>query len=841
MEVSIFQEIQERYNILDVAKSLNIRLKKVGSSYRSDSLDGDGGENALAFYEDSNSWYDFKLGIGGDVTALVAHAKFNGSMKDAIHDLLPGRENYRISKELQAKKDFMSNIELWHKNLFKADRKPSVEALNYLHNRGINDNTIRDLKIGIDFQMSEYRLVIPYWDEAGKNVLYFTSRRLDDSNEKSPKYKKASLEQFPFLRNAPMGLNSLKREKKDVLVITEGVFDWLAFYQEGYSVLSPNGGDFGKQWEEVLEKIKGFRRVLLAFDNDAAGQGFTYKAAQELIKHKIPFSCANLLTKDVAEHYELTHNLDAIFNSARSGNKWLLSYITPKVPFEELTVGEKEKAMDKCKKFIDDIAAFTNASEIHDMLINLRAYFPKDWISGLLEIARKGPAQADVAEKIRLSHDLLYNPRVGFFEYQDPAKHGIEKGIWKQLDPENVMSYINARLGRFATGSKLTSILKLVQTDMNILSDTPLYEFNSLPLVSFLNGTLHIDMKTGKGILKPHSRYDYTTVQLPYYYDPDAKCPKWEKFIDEITNERKDNQAVLQEFSGYVLNPDCKFQKALMLKGGGSNGKSVFFDIISAALGGLGKDGKGYIAGSEPSKWANDFRLMSMRTAWLNISRDMENDFRGAEGVFKKIVAGEVLEDSYKFKDNITFETRTKLMMACNFFPTINDTSDGFMRRWLIVELPMHYVAKGTVRPGTYDRELDPYLEDKLMKELPGIFNWILAGLQRLLKQKGFTHTKQQDALIREFRAANNPLYSFVEEKCEYFSGSDEGHIVPRQTVFSMFAEWAENNRIFPMPANRFYSNMKSVFNNLSMPFDEDYDNWIFYFQEALPDGSEVA
>ena len=841
MEVSIFQEVQERYNILDVAKSLNIRLKKVGSSYRSDSLDGDGGENALAFYESTNSWYDFKLQISGDVTDLVAQVKFNGNIKEALNDLLPNREKHRVSEELKAKSQFMTNVERWHNNLFDTTRKSSVNALEYLHRRGINDDTIKQLKIGIDYTFdNEYRIIVPYWDEAGKNVLYYTSRILND-NKKSPKYKKASLERFPFLRNAPMGLNTLKRKKDDILVITEGVFDWLAFYQEGYSVLSPNGGDFGKQWPEVLEKIKDFKRVILAFDNDEAGQGFTYKAAQELIKHKIPFSCATLLMKDVAEEYEAMKNLDSIFNSLRPGLKWLLRYITPQATFEELTVGEREKAMAKCKAFIDDIAAYANSSDIHDMLISLRSYFPKDWISGLLEIARKGPNQADVAEKIRLSHDLLYNPRVGFFEYQDPAKASVDKGIWKQLDNENVMSYINNRLGRFATGSKLTSILKLIQTDMNILSDVPIYEFNSHPLISFLNGTLHIDMNTGKAVLKPHSRYDYTTVQLPYYYNPNAKCPQWEKFIDEITNGRKDNQAVLQEFSGYVLNPDCKFQKALMLKGGGSNGKSVFFDIISAALGGLGKDGKGYVSGSEPSKWANDFRLMSMRTAWLNISRDMENDFRGAEGIFKKIVAGEVLEDSYKFKDTIPFQTRTKLMMAANFFPSINDTSDGFMRRWLIVDLPMHYVPKGTVRPGTNDRELDPYLEYKLMKELSGIFNWIIAGLQRLLAQKQFTHTAQQDALIREFRAANNPLYSFVEEKHEFFSGSDEGHIVPRQMVFTMFAEWAENNRIFPMPANRFYSNMKSVFNNLSMPFDEDYDNWIFYYQEEIPDGGEVA
>lgn len=106
-----------------------------------------------------------------------------------------------------------------------------------------------------------------------------------------------------------------------------------------------------------IEKIKPFKKVILAFDNDGAGQDFTYKAAQELIKNKIPFGCVTLLTKDVAEHYETAGNLTAVLNSVRSGYKWPLNYITPKMPFEELTVGEKDKAMAKCKDFIESIAA----------------------------------------------------------------------------------------------------------------------------------------------------------------------------------------------------------------------------------------------------------------------------------------------------------------------------------------------------------------------------------------------------------------------------------------------------------------------------------------------------
>ena len=177
-------------------------------------------------------------------------------------------------------------------------------------------------------------------------------------------------------------------------------------------------------------------------------------------------------------------------------------------------------------------------------------------------------------------------------------------------------------------------------------------------------------------------------------------------------------------------------------------------------------------------------------------------------------------------------------MMACNYFPTVNDTSDGFMRRWLIIELNSHFVSKDKVRPFTDDRALDPYLEDKLMKELPGIFNWMLEGLQRLLAQKGFTHTANQDRLINEFRASNNPLYSFVEDAQETFKGSDEGHIVPRDIIYGKYSEWCSKNNVIPLPAYRFYSNMRSVFSSLSIPFSEEDSSWIFFY---LGDGASAA
>ena len=844
-EANVFQAIRQNFSIINIAQDLGLHVKRIGSSYRSDSLAPDGGgENALYLNEHTNTWFDFKLQESGDITDLVARVRFNGDIKQALHFLMPDWNSGKISDDLWHKKHFAESIEHWHNSILDPSRPHCVRALNYLHSRRITDDTIRQLKIGVDPSCDEFRIIFPFWDEAQKNVLYYVTRRYtwrDDAgeDETKPKYKNASLTYYPFLRNAPLGLNTLKRKKDDTIIITEGIFDWLAFYQEGYSVLASHGGDFGKLWKQVLEHIKGFKRVILAYDSDNAGQEFTYKAAKVLLQHKIPFYCTTLLTKDIAEHYEATGNLDAVFASIRQGFNWFIQYILPKKPYDELTFGEKEKAVEKCKLFIKEVAIYADSADIHNILIKLRDYFPKDLVSGFLELARKGPTQTEIRDKVRLNHNILYNPRTGFYEFQKLDSWSPQQGIWKKVDDETIMGYISEALGKFATGGKLSSILKLVQAHREIHSDIPVTTFNTKPLFSVRNGTIHINLDTGEISLKPHDMYDYVTVQLPIWYDPKAKCFHWRKFIDEITNGRKDDQAVLQEFAGYPFLPHYKFQKALMLKGGGSNGKSVFFNIISTIFGGVGQDGRGYVSSTDPSKWAKDFRLMSLRHSWLNISYDMEADMRGAEGIFKKVTAGEVLEDSYKHKDPIAFHTRSKLMMACNFFPQVNDTSDGFMRRWLIVELPMRFVEKGKARQFTNDRELDPNLEDKLMKELPGILNWMLEGLQRLIKQDGFTHTANQDRLILEFRQANNPLYSFVDEKQEVFNGSDEGHIVPRHAIFALFSEWAEKNKILPLPSNRFYSNMRSIFHSLSIPFDEENDSWIFFFKDW--DGGNAA
>ena len=701
-EQSIFQVIQEQFNIVTVAEQmLNLRLRKCGSTYRADSIAPDGGgKDAFALYPSDNSFYDFKTEQGGDIAQLVADVKFGGNIKEAIRFLMPDfysnpKEQAKIERELEARRDFAKQVEDWHELILKPDNKHSQLARKYLLDRGFTLDTIKALKIGLTIEtfdgMPEPRIVFPYWNETGSCVIYFTTRKFPSilrngeyvENEKTPKYKKASLERYPFLHNAPMGLNTLNRnrDKKTgrILVVTEGVCDWLAFYQEGYSVVSPNGGGDEKFWKEIIKKTGEFCKVLLAFDSDDAGRDFTYKAAKFLMEEGIPFDCVNnLLTKDIAEYYQSAGNLNAIIDSARPGLNWVIDSLKRPEPFESLPLDVQKDLLTKCRTVLTQISVSGSQIMMHDAMLSLRKYFPKDLVSSLIKNAQNGAKEeakenkkneiAQAVKWITARHNLIHDPRVGFYEYN------IEAGKWEHKTDENIGGYIVEYFGDTVTWQKVLSVRNILKNNKGVDSESPVTKFNTMPLMSFLNGTLHINIETGEVKLKPHAPDDYNTVCLPYFYDLKAKAPNWEKFIEDITAGDKEAQLILQEFPGYALLPHNLHQKCLLLKGGGANGKSVYTDVISEVFGGIGADGRGYVSHVEPGKFREQFRLMPFMHSFLNVSSDTESDLKGAEGVFKRIVAGEILEDSYKFRDNIQFATRTKLMMCCNNFPITGDT-----------------------------------------------------------------------------------------------------------------------------------------------------------------------
>ena len=92
-----------------------------------------------------------------------------------------------------------------------------------------------------------------------------------------------------------------------------------------------------------------------------------------------------------------------------------------------------------------------------------------------------------------------------------------------------------------------------------------------------------ISLKTGR--TAEHDKKYMISKLAPVTYDENAKCPRWGRFIEEITCGDKSLQLYLQRMIGYCMTAYTKEQCMFFLYGNGSNGKSVFVDTIAYMLG----------------------------------------------------------------------------------------------------------------------------------------------------------------------------------------------------------------------------------------------------------------
>ena len=109
--------------------------------------------------------------------------------------------------------------------------------------------------------------------------------------------------------------------------------------------------------------------------------------------------------------------------------------------------------------------------------------------------------------------------------------------------------------------------------DMQVFWDRP-----PTDVVNVKNGLVNIE--TGK--LDPHRPDFLTPTQLPVVYDPCATCPAIDKFIAEVFPE--DAHRIGYEIPAMLATPYTALQRAILLIGGGANGKSRYLALLVAFL-----------------------------------------------------------------------------------------------------------------------------------------------------------------------------------------------------------------------------------------------------------------
>ena len=309
--------------------------------------------------------------------------------------------------------------------------------------------------------------------------------------------------------------------------------------------------------------------------------------------------------------------------------------------------------------------------------------------------------------------------------------------------------------------------------------------------INLNNGTFTVDKENS--ILKCHDSDDFLKYILPFDYNPSATAPMFTKFLNTVLPD-KQSQLVLSEYIGYIFNKSLKLEKCLLILGNGANGKSVFFEIIKALFGANNIchftlqnlcDEKGYHRASIGQKLLNYSSEIGARKC--------------PPDTIKKLISGEPIDARLPFGEPFEISNYCRFIFNTNSLPKETEQSVAFYRRFIIVKFEVTIPKE----------ERDPFLAKKIIQnELSGIFNWVVEGLERITKQKGFTHAPLIEAELSMYEEESNSVGLFMDDNG--YKPSTQKH-TERKYLYEAYMNYCRENGYIQVGGSEFSRRLENL------------------------------
>lgn len=316
--------------------------------------------------------------------------------------------------------------------------------------------------------------------------------------------------------------------------------------------------------------------------------------------------------------------------------------------------------------------------------------------------------------------------------------------------------------------------------------------------IAVTNGIVDLDwLLAGRDdFLTPHTPAWFSSVRLPYAFDADADCPRWKETLQRNLEGDTDRIALLQEWAGYLLTPDTSHQTFLVLEGEGANGKSVYLAGVTAML------GHASVSNVSLEAFGQRFQLTATLRKLANIAADCGELDKVSEDHLKRFTSGDRMSFDRKGLPAIDATPTARMMMACNTRPRFCDRTDGIWRRMLLVPFRIKIPNEDRIRG------MDKYEWWEASGELPGIFNWAVAGLHRLRQQGSFTAPRICQDALDDYRLESNPAKEFLLESCEENSLGETSTVL----LYDAYKKWCGENGYRPLGERQFGKEVRRAF-----------------------------
>lgn len=297
-------------------------------------------------------------------------------------------------------------------------------------------------------------------------------------------------------------------------------------------------------------------------------------------------------------------------------------------------------------------------------------------------------------------------------------------------------------------------------------------------LLNCPNGT--VDLRTGK--MRPHAREDFITKLCPTNFNPDAECPVFMEFMEQVFRDNPEVIPFWARLCGYFLTASVSEQILVICWGSGANGKSTFLNTILNVM------GVEYAMQGQPDFLvekhgeAHPTERADLFGKRLVICSETGHMKKLDEAKVKLLTGGEPIRARKMREDFWEFNPTHKLILVTNHRPIIKGTDHGIWRRLMLIPFTQRF--EGAAK--------DLQLPQKLQKESEGILAWAVRGCQQWMAE-GLNPPGSVADATNDYRASEDIIGRFIKGNCLV----DSSGSVIFKVLYARLEAWCEDTGDF--------------------------------------------
>lgn len=400
------------------------------------------------------------------------------------------------------------------------------------------------------------------------------------------------------------------------------------------------------------------------------------------------------------------------------------------INIEHLTVGEIEEAEKKYKESQE------NRDKLFDQhIVDIRNEAIHNRLERAMDLFR--PQYLEMARNFIKIQPLYYDKSSIWWGWSD------EGSCWQMIDEIDILILLQKK--------------NIKKDDFPVLKKENI--INSLKIIAReeMPGEMPVNLLQFKGDIVDINTGEITratpklfcTNPIPWNIGDDENTPIIDKMITEWVGE-KYLQSVY-EIIAYCCYRNYPIHLCFAFVGSGRNGKSSLQKLIHTFV------GMNNICSLDFDRLTNPNNRFETSKAYKKLIASIsETNFGSIDNStqFKKITGQDPMDYEFKNKNPFTDMNYAKVLINSNGLPTTEDQSEGFYRRWFILDFANNF-PEGKEITETIPKKEYENLARKIIRILP-----------KLLEKGTFTNQGTIEERRLKYLEASNPLTIFLKQHC---------------------------------------------------------------------------